>query len=142
MRYVVLSYEPLGSLIFKVGCCSFKHLNKKVTIMRKTLLALVIFVVSFQVFSFSPKDLSFKCHSEDLIWKVEKEKDVFVFWFDGRIVAYRHLAWDENQLFTNDYDLDFRIVFEEAQGRGSLRGRLMGKNWLLEGLICKKESKF
>ena len=107
--------------------------------MGKTLLALAFLIVSFPAFCFSSKDLDFKCQSDDSLWLIEKEKEreAFAFWYDGRLVAYRHLVWTEAQLFTNFYDLDLRVTFEKGLGKGSLKGRLMGKNWVLEGLICE-----
>ena len=111
--------------------------------MGKTLLALAFLIVTFPAFCFSSKDLDFKCQGDDSLWVIEKEKgrEAFAFWYDGRLVAYRHLVLTKDQSFTNFYDLDLRVTFEKGLGKGSLKGRLMGKNWVLERLICEVGSR-
>ena len=112
------------------------------TFMKKTFLALVLFLSTLSGLCSSPNDWGFKCHSENSLWTVEKErgKGLFSFWYKDRLVAYRHLLWEEDQLFTNGYDLDFRVDLERGEGKGSLYGRLMGQNLTLKKLTCKETS--
>ncbi len=113
------------------------------TLMRKTFLVLTFLIFSFPAFCLSSNDMAFQCHSEDFVWRVEKEKgkEVFAFWYKDRLVAFRHLLWVEDQFFTNNYDLDFRVTFEQGLQKGHLTGRLMGKSWVLKNLICQGLSK-
>jgi len=83
----------------------------------------------------------FSCSSgEGLDIRKEENKSYFGFYFDKRLVAYRHLEMQVNghsYTLTNNYDLEITL-FEKEEGsfEGAFKGRLRGKSLDIPSLEC------
>ncbi|MDC0254975.1 hypothetical protein OAK75_08750 [Bacteriovoracales bacterium] len=91
--------------------------------------------------SLSSAASDFHCSSgEGLDIRKEEDKSYFGFYFDKRLVAYRHLETQvsgRSYILTNNYDLEI-ILFEKEEGsfEGAFKGRLRGKILDIPSLEC------
>ena len=101
---------------------------------------MVCMFFNFQALCDNSWSRSFHCESDDLLWRIEREKDksAFAFFYKERLIAYRHLESIHDHFLTNHYDLELKLFPIGQKWKGHLKGRLMGKVVNLERLFCSE----
>ena len=109
--------------------------------MKRVIVGLIFLMTSFSAMCYSSQPPVFECKTEDSVWRIEREsgRDAFAFFYNDRLVAFRHLELVDGHFLTNHYDLNLELSKKGEEWQGHLEGRLMGKRWYFMGLVCKGE---